>query len=784
VPLPLEVRWGVAMLLFVLLPGWLLVRVLLPARPAANLDTALLTLGAGYSVAILLGLALHTLFRPIAPWQLAAGGGLVVVALALAAARTAVTRGTSMSDGWGQQAPGRSPDGSGANGDLHRLPARLRTLLPTWLPGRLPSWLVNGWPVLLVLAFAAPLRLFDLGWSEFQGDEARVLLRAMAALQGGEGALAAHRKVPGEILLAYLFAGSLGQTVESLARLPYAIAGVGAVLAFYSLARKLLGGAAALVSGLLLAVNGYFVAFGRILQYDSLAFFLGIAGLLCCWQFGRGTGAAGQKGADGQTTTATAASPISTSTIPDDVPAGNLSPAEAVPWALLGALLLSGAALVALGAVFLVPPALLLAWPGLVRHRRSWRVLAAWAWPVVPGALAAVLVFGGGTGSTGAGSSGVWSYLGPRFGAGAPYLNGAALLQSANHYVSTPYLLVMLFCGAFALVMGLISAALVAPGRDTLARLSLALLVAALSWSNPRMALVIGVLLAVALVVRAPARHLAQYLGPPLGMRVALLWAAGPLFAHLFLIRVPGTHFREAFPGLILIVAGLAVPALAGAWARSLVGGLFAALIISVGHYSWVSLAQRVPEYQTTYPANRHPLDWSGRDGRGIGGVFGGVHRHGWKALGVQIADGTLPSGYTTNESPAIAAWYIRQPQGCEGALDIVFRAPKTPHDRNLSVPVPVPAGYQTRGQVRVEGRVTIAVQQPPTVVARIGDIVAEAYTARFDQELSSAWRPVGELYRADLGAAAARRGCPPVIKSPVTPPTPETPVPDGAAQP
>lgn len=786
VALPLELRWAAAMLLFVLLPGWLLVRVLLPTRPGVSLDGALLALGAGYSVAILLGLALHTLFRPIAPWQIALGGGLVVVALAVAASRTAVsrlseTRGPASRNGRGQTAPG-------------------------------PSWLVNGWPVLLILVFAAPLRLFDLGWSEFQGDEARVLLRAMAALQGAEGALAAHRKVPGEVLLAYLFAGSLGQTVESLARLPYAIAGVGAVLAFYSLARTLLGGAAALVSGLLLAVNGYFVAFGRILQYDSLSFFLGIAGLLCCWQFGRGTSitrrtdAASQENAgsradagsqedagsragvasqhDGQPD-ADPAVPL----FPDDAPPGNLSPAESIPWALLGALLLSGAALVALGAIFLVPPALLLAWPGLVRHHRSWRVLAAWAWPVVPGALAAALVFGGGTGSTGAGSSGVWSYLGPRFGAGAPYWNGAALLQSANHYVSSPYLWVMLLCGAFALVMGLISAALVAPGRDTLARFGVALAFAALSWSNPRVALVIGVLLAVALVVRAPAQHLAQYLGPPLGMRVALLWAAGPLFVHLFLIRVPGTHFREAFPGLILLVAGLAVPALAGMWARSLVGGLFAALIISVGHYSWVSLVQRAPEYQTTYPANRHPLDWTARDGRGIGGVFGAVHRHGWKALGVRIADGTLPSAYTTNESPGIAAWYIRQPQGCEGALEIVFRAQKTPQDRNLSVPVPVPAGYQTRGQVRVDGRVTINVQQPPTVSARIGDIVDEAYTARFDQELASVWRPVGELYRADLGAAAARRGCPPVIRPPVPPPAPESPVPtspapDGAAQP
>jgi 4-amino-4-deoxy-L-arabinose transferase-like glycosyltransferase len=598
-PLPLDVRWVGAFVLFVLLPGSLLVRILLPSRSLLRLDTVLLMLGAGYGVAILLGLALHTLFRPIAPWQIAAGGGLVVVALALAAARRAA-----------MPSAGCAP------------PARDEPTRPGGRLGRVRAWLAASWPVLLLLAVAAPLRLFDLGWSEFQGDEARVVLRAMAALQGAEGALAAHRKVPGEILLAYVFAGSLGQIVEQVARLPYALSSVGAVLAFYSLARKLLGGLAGLIAGLLLAVNGYFVAFGRILQYDSLAFFLGIVGLLCCWQFGRGSGRANDDEPP---------APAS----PDEPPSAQLSPAQAVPWAVLGALLLSGAALVALGAIFLVLPALLLAGPGLLQmvRRRSWAVLAAWSWPVLPALLAAVLVFG--ESGSGEGPRGVWSYLGPRFGGGAPYWNGPDLLVSANHYLSSPYLLVMMLCGMFALVMGLISVLTAEPGRCVLVRLGVAIALAALSWSNPRVALAVAAALAVALVVQAPSRQLAHYLGPPLGMRVALLWAAGPLFAHLFLIRVPGTHFREAFPGLILITVGLAVPALVHPRARLFLTGLFAVLVIGSGDYAWVTLVQRVPEYQITYPANRHMLDWSGREGRGLGGVFGAVHRHGWKALGV-----------------------------------------------------------------------------------------------------------------------------------------------------
>ena len=53
---------------------------------------------------------------------------------------------------------------------------------------------------------------------------------------------------------------------------------------------------------------------------------------------------------------------------------------------------------------------------------------------------------------------------------------------------------------------------------------------------------------------------------------------------------------------------------------------------------------------------------------------------------------------------------------------------------------------------------------------ARLGDIRAEAYEARFDRELASVWRPVGELYRADLGAAAASARVSPETSRPAIP--------------
>ena len=714
-PLPLDVRWLAAFLLFVVLPGWLLVEILLPSRDGGLLESVLLALAAGYGLAIMLGLVLHALFRPIAPWQIATGAGLLVVVLAVLARRGGRRAAPSS-----RKAPPPNPlsiaMGRGSRHSLSRWErAGVRVRLPTAYC-LLPT-------ALLILA--AGLRLTDLGWSEFQGDEARVVLRAMAALQGAPGALAAHRKVPGEIMLAYLFAGGLGQITELIGRLPFALAGVAGVMAFYVLARALFGHTAALVAALLLAVNGYFVAFGRILQYDSLAFFLGTVGLICCWRFGRG---------DGPPTS----------------------------WAILGALTLASALLVALGAIFLAVPALLLAWPGFVRHARSWRVLLAWGWPVIPGLLAVLLVLG--VGGVGDGTDTIWSYLGPRLGGERPYWNDTAFLRSANHYLSTPYLLVVLIATGLVVLLAIAASLRAVKSRGLLLRLVLAVGVAAVSWDRPRLALALGLVLLVVFVLRAA--------GQCLGIRVALAWAAGPLLVHLLLVRVPGTHWREAFPGLLLLMAALLMPLLADRRSRWVVGGLLAALIVGSAHYCWVTLVQRWPEYQLAFPRDRHPLDWTDDDGRGIGGVFGLTHHHGWKALGALAAEGALPGftpdtppgvvagGYATNESLAIAAWYLRQPQGCAGTLAYVFRVPRAPQDRNLLGPVPLPNGYVTGGHVQVDGHPTITIQVPPGTAGRQHEIQAEPLERHFDAELSSAWRPVGELYRADVGIAAGRQMC------------------------
>lgn len=90
-----------------------------------------------------------------------------------------------------------------------------------------------------ILVLAASMRLLWLGSAEFQGDEARAMLLAMAVQHGQPDVLLLHRKGPVEALLPAAPLILTGQITEWAARLPFALAGIGVVLAGYVLATYL-----------------------------------------------------------------------------------------------------------------------------------------------------------------------------------------------------------------------------------------------------------------------------------------------------------------------------------------------------------------------------------------------------------------------------------------------------------------------------------------------------------------------------------------------------------------
>ncbi|MFN8521706.1 MAG: glycosyltransferase family 39 protein [Chloroflexota bacterium] len=131
----------------------------------------------------------------------------------------------------------------------------------------------RGAPLILLTMVMLPtivLRFAGIGYSEFQGDEAEVILRALGAVRNVPDALFHHGKGPAEIVIIALLYGLNGTLNEAGARLPFAMASLGGVLAIFILARRLSGTSAGVAAALALAINGFYVAFARITQYQSI----------------------------------------------------------------------------------------------------------------------------------------------------------------------------------------------------------------------------------------------------------------------------------------------------------------------------------------------------------------------------------------------------------------------------------------------------------------------------------------------------------------------------------
>ena len=147
-------------------------------------------------------------------------------------------------------------------------------------------------PLVMIVAEGIFFRLAWLDYSEFQGDEALAMISAAGALEGHEDALFLRGKGPGEVLLPMSLWGLTGTLNEGTARLPFAIAGALLPLVGFLLAASLFDGrrsglTAGLAAAAFLALNGFMVAFARIVQYQALVVLMSSLALLCAWQWRR-----------------------------------------------------------------------------------------------------------------------------------------------------------------------------------------------------------------------------------------------------------------------------------------------------------------------------------------------------------------------------------------------------------------------------------------------------------------------------------------------------------------
>jgi 4-amino-4-deoxy-L-arabinose transferase-like glycosyltransferase len=660
---PRLVVFAASLVLMCLLPGYLLTQMALSEGDAADwIEKSVLTVGLGFSALILGTLGLHYLPGPLTSSHVLILYNSLVVLL---------------STGDYLRHRTQTP--------THRERLTLRCLLPLGL-----------------VLMAAFFRVTNLGYSEFQGDEARAMLMSAGVIRGEDDALFLHRKGPAEILIPTAFYALQGTTTELTARLPFALASIAGVLTIYALTRRLFPQhrAAAPIAAGLLAVDGYLVAFGRLVQYQSVVFLMVALAAWCFLVWYRNRRAV---------------------------------------------LIHSGALFVAVGtlahyeAILVLP---LVAWLFWTRGRREGWSLGQWArHALVPTAIFIVV-------------SGIFyvpfvrhphflgdtaEYIaGDRIGSNLLYNNLKDVFFRATFYNSTYYIL-FISLGALMWVYYQLRRTWHLTGWAVVTSVAL-VAVLAIGILAPQLLAVQGVPLAVlpfALVlgILMTSSRIQDEL------KATLLWFSVPFIIALFLTDRPKTHVYTMFPAWVILVGAAfgqvrvnvrqrLVQAIESA-KRSLSWSLHAASIGSTlgtlvlltvfGYYIYIVFVQHTPDFRRDgYPATRPPFyvtvygDWDPG-----GGGFAFPHRGGWKAVGALYAQGVLQGSYRSNEESITTSWYTRQAPWCGESPDYYFISHVT-HDRWDIHPNRVRRDNNLLGEVQSDGELVLEIYTSKPVDAPV----------------------------------------------------------------
>lgn len=122
----------------------------------------------------------------------------------------------------------------------------------------------------VVLCVGAFLRVWDLGYSNFQGDEVKALFPA-EGVDDLHAFLFDQRKGPLQFLVTYaIHLVDPQYSSELAARLPFALAATASIWFFYRFVELHFGWAVSIVATFFYATNGIVVGLSRIVQYQSL----------------------------------------------------------------------------------------------------------------------------------------------------------------------------------------------------------------------------------------------------------------------------------------------------------------------------------------------------------------------------------------------------------------------------------------------------------------------------------------------------------------------------------
>ena len=117
-------------------------------------------------------------------------------------------------------------------------------------------------------------RAEGIGYSNFQGDEVNTVDFMYQEHNGFVDYLLSQKRGPTQYIINKLNISIFGYINEFYIRLPYLFFALLAFITFYFLAKKVFNKPTALFTALILSINGLFIAFARITQYQSVMYFL------------------------------------------------------------------------------------------------------------------------------------------------------------------------------------------------------------------------------------------------------------------------------------------------------------------------------------------------------------------------------------------------------------------------------------------------------------------------------------------------------------------------------
>lgn len=546
---------------------------------------------------------------------------------------------------------------------------------------------------------AAFFSLANLDYADYWGDEMNGILRALAVAQGRPETMFEHTKGPVELIVPAI-AGLLGGGFGPLTvRLPFALAHITGISGFYLLVQRMFNRNVSLLATLLLALNGLYISFSRMVQYQAVVFMMTTLSLLLVYHFYQ----------------------IGTAR-----------------YVVLG-LLLAAMGLLAHYDMLLVLPVI----GYLILLRLGWR-WSTWK-KYIPALTGAGLLFLGVT---------ALFYIPflwhPHLSQTSSYLNriiGPTSWPSNSFdelyiftvlYNSRYYSLLIVLAGGGFLLHQLAAQRAKSFYQNRYSRLiagggfTVALLALASGWERGLPLIITLTLLALLLVSNQSVM-----------LKTVFLWTGVAFVGYVFFVDHPRTHLQIIFPGWSILAAlglsrGFSNLQTRWSWLKhkqpfstTVAVGSLGLLLIFFGYYQSLLFVDTNREYILTYPAHKNPLFWEDPDFPfGSRRLYGAPHRLGWQMITQLFANQSLQGDWYSNDdgSGNNLFWYtLGHPQNpCYPRYYFRTRFIQSPVE-NLPAYLqadPTETGYVLRGTIWNNDRPEIEVfefaplsdPQPPAI--------------------------------------------------------------------